>query len=337
MNPAVVDPKRTLEYGQSHRLAAKALPWTIGTIALGLFILAEPTGSTIKPKEQMLGSLVIAIALAFVVALIYRRARPSVPDVTLDEQGVTFRTLSEKVIPWDEIRAVKRDRVTGHKALFSTPVVRLEVSPQFYERIVQSRWLDRTVGESGDPSAIFLAFYSDPPHDELFTATALRWRAFSHHAEGAAAAGEPLPDVAALARASAYDDRPLAGSTASATPRRGRVMERASSFEGVRALGGLFTGGGIATTIGNVIALALVAALLTNVLGYWATDAQVKGRAEAAKWKAWHDERDREQAAFDAEQKKTREKFDRMFKCMNETFDRRDRGIPGDPPCAKED
>lgn len=336
MNPAVADPKRTLEYGQSHDMARKALPWTLGGVALGLFLMSEPSGSA-DPKGRLIGTITVAIALAFLAALAYRRAQPSVPDVVLNEQGVIFRTISDKVIPWGEIRAVKRDSVTGPKALLPTRVVRLEVSQQFYERYVQGRWLDRTVGESGDPSAIFLAFYTRPPHDELYTAAQVRWRAFSHHAADATPA-DGLPDPAMLARAAAAadDDRPLAGSTASAAPRRGAV-ERASSFEGLRALGGLFGGGGIATTLGNVVALGLIAALLSNILGYWATDAQVKGRAEAAKWKEWRDNHDREQAAFDAEQKKTREKFDRMFKCMNETFDRRDRGIPGDPPCAKED
>jgi hypothetical protein len=324
MNPAAADPKRTLEYGHSHEMATKALPWTLGAIAMGLFLMSEPTGKA-DEKGWMLGALVIAIALAFLAALIYRRTQPSVPDLVVSEQGILFRSLSAKIIPWDEIRAVKRDLVSGTKDFLSTRVVRLEVSPQFYERLVEGRWLENVVGESGDPSAVYLAYHLDAPHDELYAAVHLRWRAFSRYGEAAAPADTR----------SAYDNLPLAGSTARATPRRGRVIERASSFEGVRALGGLFAGGGIATTLGNVVALGLIIALLSNILGLWATDAQLKGRAEAAKWKAWHEERDREQAQFDAEQKKIREKFDRMFACMNETFERRDHGIPGDPECAK--
>lgn len=328
------DVKRTLEYGQSHDMARKALPWTLGAVALGLFLMSEPTGET-DAKGKLLGGIVIALALGFLAVLIYRRAQPSIPSLVLSEQGILFRPISDKLIPWDEIRAVTRDKVSGSKDFFSTKVVRLDVSPAFYERYTQAKWFDSTIGNSGDPSAIYLAYHLDVPHDELLAAVTKRWHAFSHRAQGATRAAS-LIDPPKTRAASAYEDRPLGGSAAGAPSRRSRVMERASSFEGLRAFGGLFGGGGIGQALMNLAALSIILALLTNIFGYWATEAQLKGRAEAAKWKAWHAERDREQREFDAQQQRTREKFDRMFACMDETFRRRDLGISGDPECAKD-
>lgn len=336
MNPAVLDPRRTLEYGQSHDAAQRALPWTLGAVALGLFILSAPDG-TPEPKDTALGLLIIAGALVFLGVLVWRRAQPSVAGLVVSEQGILFRHASERTIPWSEIRAVAPDKVSGSKDVFATRVVRLDVSPQFYERFAGGRWLERVVAESGDPSAIYLAYHLDAPHDELYAAVMARWRAFNHHAAdaGAADAAHSAAARAASPDRGGYDEPPLAGSAPTAAPRRSRVIERASGLQGLKALGGLFGGGGIVRAIVNFAALGLIAVLLANVLGYWSTAAQLEGRAEAAKWKTWHEERDREQAAFDEQTKRTREKFDRMFRCMNETFDRGP-GAVRSPECEKE-
>lgn len=328
------DVRRTLEYGQSHDMARSALPWTLGAIAFGLFILAMRDGGSSDGKDTLLAGIVIAGALVFLGVLTYRRAQPSVPHLVLSEQGIVFRQVSEKLIPWGEIRAVTRDTVSGSKDFFSTTVVRLEVSERFYDSYVQGNWLESVTGSGGDPSAIYLAYYLNVPHDELFAAVGRRWHAFSSHAEGARPA-EALIDSVAPTTASHGDASPLAGSATIATPRRSRVMERASSFEGVQALAGLVHGASWGQLFANAVAVAAIVALATNLLGYWATDAQLKSRAEAAKWKAWHAERDREQREFDEQQERTREKFDRMYKCMDETFKRRDLGISGEPECAK--
>lgn len=321
MRPEILDPKRTLEYGHSHDMARSALPWTLGAIALGLFMIFSVDGgsSSRDAKNALLGGIVIAGALLFLGVLVYRRAQPSVPSLVISEQGILFRLVSEKVIPWDEVRDVRRDKVRAGRDFLSTKVVRIALSPAFYERYTEGRWHESVTGESGSrDSAIFLAYYLNVPHEELYVAVRKRWLAFSHRAVGAAA--EAIDALADSART--HHTRPLAGSGAGVTPRRNSVMQRASSFEGLAALGGLVRGASFGQIAGSVTALAIIAALLSNILGLWATEAQVKGRAEAAKWKAWQEQQDREQAAFDAEQKKTREKFDLMFRCMNETFDR---------------
>lgn len=328
------DVRRTLEYGQSHDMARSALPWTLGAIAFGLFILAMRDGGSSDGKDTLLAGIVIAGALVFLGVLTYRRAQPSVPQLALSEQGIVFRQVSEKLIPWDEIRAVTRDTVSGSKDFFSTKVVRLEVSPQFYERYVQGHWLESVTGSGGDPSAIYLAYYLDVPHDELVAAVQRRWLAFSSHAEGTSRA-EGMIDCVAPTTASHDDASPLSGFSTFAMPRRSRVIERASSFEGVQALAGLVHGASWGQLLANTLAIAAIVTIATNLLGYWATEAQLKGRAEAAKWKAWHAERDREQREFDEQQERNREKFDRMYKCMDETFKRRDLGISGEPECAK--
>lgn len=331
MRPEILDPKRTLEYGHSHEMARQFLPWSLGVIALGLFLLMSLNGEDLDGKAKLLGGVCIATGIAFLGVIIYRSTQPSVPGLVVSEQGILFRIVSEKVIPWDEMRDVARDHVRASRDFFSTKAVRLDVSPAFYERYTNGRWYESVTGQSGDPSAIFLAYYLDVPHEELYLAVRKRWLAFSHHAEGAA--GEAIDAIEASA--SSYDSRPLAGSGAGVTPRRASVMQRASSFEGLAALGGLVRGASFGQIAGSVTALAIIAALLSNILGLWATEAQVKGRAEAARWKAWQEQQDREQAAFDAEQKKTREKFDLMFRCMNETFDRGP-GATRSAECEKE-
>lgn len=327
------DVKSTLEYGQTHDMARKAVPWTLGAIAIGLFILSEPTGSSSQTKDILLGVIVILGALVFLAILIHRRTQPSVPNLVVSEQGIIYRIVSDQVIPWGEIGNVTPAQVSASRDFFSTKVVRLEVSPAFYERYTQGKWLDSTTGEGGNPSAIYLAYALDVPHEELLAAVSRRWRAFSLRAKDVA----PVDAYTrSTAKSDAADDnRPLAGSRATASSRRS-VMERASSFEGLHALVALFGGGSFGRALINLAALGLILALLTNILGYWATDTQLKRRAESAKWKAWQAERDREQREFDENQKRIKEKFDRMFACMDETFRRHDLGIGGDPKCAKE-
>lgn len=334
MKPEVTDVSKPLAYGYSHDIARKFLPLTLFGIALGLFAMM-PIDGVMRRDHALLGGLVIAVAIAFLMVLIYRRAQPNVAQLVITSEGITFRLVSEKIIPWDEIWAVGRDKVSGSRDFFSTKVVRLALSEEFYERYTQGNRLASTVGTSGDPCAIFLAYDLDVPHGELYVATWRRWREFSRHAQGTSLA-EPIEGHVGIAAASSSENHPLAGSGNLAATRRSRVIERASSFEGMRGLFGLFRGASIVQLLGSATAIAIIVTLLSNLLGYWSTEAQVKGREEAAKWKAWQAEQDREQREFDAEQKRVREKFDRMFACMDETFRRHDLGLGRGPECEKE-
>lgn len=334
MRPDIADTKHTLEYGHTHDIARQFLPWSLGAIALGLFLMVPLDGAATDGKGTLLGGMAIAIGVAFLGGIVYRRAQPSVPNLVLSEQGILFRTVSEKVIPWNEIRDVRRDTVRASRDFFSTKAVRIALSPAFYERYTEGRWHDSVTGESGErESAIFLAYYLDLPHDELYAAVRKRWRAFSHHAVDAAITDDDLADATA---ADAEAGRPLAGSAPAVKWRGGGVIQRGESFQSLRAIGGLVRDQSPGQLLGTVVALAAIVALVTNMMGFWSTASQDRGRAEGAKWKAWSDKREAEQREFDAAQKKTREKFDRMFACMDETFKRRDLGIGGDPECAKE-
>lgn len=331
MKPEVADTRHTLEYAYTHDQARKFLTLALFGIALGL-VLAMPMDGVMKDRELFASAGVIILALGFLAAVVYRRTQPNIANLVISPEGIRFRPVSESIIPWQQILSVTRDKVSSSREIISTKVVRLELSPAYYEAYTRGKWLSSTTGRSGDPSAIFLAYGLDVPHDELFAAVHRRWLAFSPHAMRATPAEDFIAPVAAI-----DNDRPLAGSRATPTRRRGSVIERSSSFEGLKAFAALLGGGNFGRGLVNLFALTLIAVLLANLLGYWSTEAQVKGRAEAAKWKAWHEERDREQREFDAEQKRINDRFDRMYKCMDETFRRRDLGISGDPECAQED
>lgn len=332
MRPDIADTRSTLEYGQSHDLARQFLPWSLGAIAVGLFLLMSLDGNDPDTEAKLLGGMAIAIGIAFLGVVIYRRTQPSVPGLVVSEQGILFRPISEKILPWDEIRDVTRDKVSAPRDFFSTKVVRLEVSPSFYERYTSGTWHESVTGESGDPSAIYLAYYLDVPHEELYLAVRKRWLAFSHHAAGA------LPELDLIYPAAvlpADDGRPLAGSATVGARRGGGVMQRATSFESLRALVALLHGSSPGQLLGTVAALAAIVAIVSNMMGVWSTPQQDRGRAEAAKWKNWQEKLDADMKKLDAEQKRIKDMWDREFKCMDEYWARHENGQRGDPECMK--
>ncbi len=334
MRPDIADTKHTLEYGHTHDMARQLLPGVLGAIALGLFLLMSIDGAATDSKGALLGGLAIALGIAFLGGIVYRRSLPSVPNLVVSEQGILFRTVSEKIIPWSEIRDVRRDTVRAVRDFFSTKAVRIALSPAFYERYTEGRWHESVTGESGEKeSAIFLAYYLDVPHDELYAAVRKRWREFSHHATGVAISDADVPDAVAV---HAEDARPLAGSVTSAAPRRPSVIQRGSSFESLQAIGGLVRESSPGQLLGSVVALAAIVALATNLMGFWSTARQDRGRAEAAKWKAWSDNFERERAATDADQRRIKEMWERQFKCMDEYWALHDMGRRGDPACMKD-
>lgn len=322
MKPETDDIRRTREFGYSHDQAQRMMPFALGAVALGL-VLIVPLDGAERAENWALGWLVVAAALVFIGIIVWRRTQPNDPYIVVSERGVLFKLVSDRVVPWDEIIAVDTHYVSAPRDFLSTKVVRLKVSERFFEAYARDKVFDSVTALDGDPSEIYLAYAITVPHDEMLGAISRRWRAYSHHAERTGGPQEPAGwDIG---------DAP--------TPtgrRRVSVAERARSFEGLGAFLRLLAGGSPGVALGNFVALAAIASLLTNLMGYWSTGAQVRGRERAAESKAWHEKHEAERQRIDAEIKRAEERFERAFRCMDESFNRY-AGTPPSPECANQD
>lgn len=339
MKAEFTDVRRTLEYAQSHDLARQALPVTIFGVLLGLFLMTPLDSAVTERRNAVVGGIVIAISLVFLGMVIYRRSQPSVPRIVLSPQGIVFLDVSRKVIPWNEIREIGVARVSETRDLVSTKVIKLVVSQRFYQSLTGGIRLQSTVAAIGDPSEIYLAYNHDVPFEALQREVVCRWRAFSRHA---GRPSETREDVAAETREDVAAEWPVdlpphQVSSAQSPSRGGGVIQRASSFEGTRAFGPLISTSSPGQFLAIVASLAGIAALLGNLAGLWSTDAQVRGRTKAAEWRQWQERHDANRKASDDDQRRTRDMWDRKFKCMDEYWALHERGgYKKDPECMRE-
>lgn len=320
MKPDVASPSTTLRYGYSHDASSRALPWPLFGVLLGTFILCGIDGAEIEPKHFWLGVIVIVLSLGIFAAIVRRRMQPDVASIVLSTDGIVFKDVSDKLIPWREIRSVAKGHTKGARDFLATRVVKISIAEAFFKSLgARDTWSSELVRQ-GTPTEIYFGYYHKLPVDELYDAMLLRWKAFSGRYDG--------PPVE-------RDD--YTAPTTGAVRFRGRsVAERERPFAIVNALGGLVSGAPWPHRLVSAGFIVAIAALGANAMGLWSTDMQVKRRAETAKWKDWLAQQEAEQRAFDADQKRTREKFDRMFKCMNQTFERHSLGGGVDPECAKD-
>ena len=334
MKPEITDPRRTLEYGHSHDLARSFLPVTLVGVALGLFLMTPFDRAVADRSQALLGGAVVALALAFLGVVIYRRAQPNVPSIVLSPQGILFRDISASVIPWDEIREVGTAHVKASKELFSTKVTKIVVSQRYYDALSGGTWRASTIAQGGDPSEIYLSHFHTLPFEEFQDAVRHRWQAFSRHAQGHAPQ-EAHADSHAIRP---HDDRPRAVAAPQPTARGGGVVQRAASFPGLRALSAIIAGSSPGQLVANAAAVAAILALLTNQIGLWSTPQQDRARTAAAKWRAELEKFNADRKATDDDQRRIREMWDRKYKCMNEYWALHERGIyTKDPACMKDD
>lgn len=296
----------TLEYGHSHRLARQVLVGSLFGIALGLLLLISLDGRDTDGKQKFFGGVVLAASLALIGVAIFRRMQPNKPSIVISRAGVLYRDVSEVVIPWSEIKTVGYDHVSHVRDLTSTKVVKLEVSPAFYQKYSRGRWLDSVIGINGDPAAIYISYYHSLPVDEAHDEIMRRWQYYTRQAGS-------LYSDADLAR-------PLAepAARASAASPRTNAIRSASSAGASNALASLIKEQSLGERAATSIALTAIAALLTNASGVWSTAAQVRNRASSAEWKAKMQQFDADMKASDEEQRKSRVKWDAISKCMQD-------------------
>lgn len=307
MKPDAFDVDRTVEYAHSHDLARQALPFALLGVLFGLFVMTPLDAAASRPKDYLLGALVIAISIAFVCAIAYRRSQPNEANIVLSPQGILFRDISDGVIPWNEIQKVGSTRITRSRDVIGVKVTTLIVSERFLDTLAGDKWYDSAMAVRGNPSEIYVSYFQPPPFAEFQEAVRRRWHAFSVHAR-------ELPPLAAPAISAPRSETAAAGRTA-----RGNsaTVQRVSSFEGVRALGALLRGSNPLQLIVIVLALAGIGALVTNQMGVWSTGAQERSRAAAAEWRAWRKRLDDEQKERDEERRRFDERMNRAFRCMD--------------------
>lgn len=323
MEPEISDVEHSLEYGHSHEMARKSLPVPLIGVLLGLFLLTSFEGRILSAKHAFGGSLAIFLSLVYLAFIVYRRMKPNVPSIVLSPKGVLFRQFSESVIPWDEIQEIGVARISGYRDIFPTRVTKLVVSQKFFTAPKQSLWATSVIARDGDPSEIYVSYYTPPPFDEFQSAIRCRWQAFSIHA--AASASQPAT-------------RSVLPNPWPESRRDGRTVQRAESFAGVRALLSLVRSSSPSHLLLMSVLIVGILALATNNLGYWSTNAQREGREKAEEWRQWRRAQEAEQKAFDADQSRVRERFDRMFKCIDQTWKQIDgEGKGRDPSCESED
>ena len=148
----ITDINSTLEYGHSHRLARQVFIGSLFGIALGLVLLISIDGREIEGKHQFFGGIILAGSLVLIgVAILSAHAAEQTEHCDFPP----WRTLPRHITGHNSRGANRRasgyDRVSHGRDLTSTKVVKLDVSPAFYNKYSRGRWLDFVTGMSGDP------------------------------------------------------------------------------------------------------------------------------------------------------------------------------------------
>lgn len=320
MRPEIYDVDRTLEYSQSHDQLARALPIVLIGLLLGLFVLTPLDGSPVRSRDILLATIIVAVTLVCLGAMVYRRAQPSVPSIVLSREGILFRDFSERIIPWGEITNVRIDKVSGSRDFFSTRVTALEIPRSLYVALAEGRWSDSVIAWEDDPSLVYIGYFHSVPFEELHRAVLLRWYAFSRNARGL-----PLP-LHVAEDAARYRDAP-APATARGYGRS--VVSRVPRHELLSSIVVLFRGGSGMSRLASLVAVAGIAALVANHAGIWTTAGQERARVSAAEAKAWRMQMEAEDKARAEERRRFDERMRRAFQCMEWT-------ARNDPECRSD-
>lgn len=169
-----MDAHSILEFGSSHALARRLLPPAAILLLLGLGLLMV---SWPGKGLDLVGSVLAGLGGVLMAVIAVRLASPPVAAIVLTPEGIVFRDVSSRVIPWDEIRDVEVGKVREPSALVSRRVVSIAVSRAFFRSLSQKTGWPQEVVSIGEPTLIHLAYYRrDVPVDELAAVIAARRR-----------------------------------------------------------------------------------------------------------------------------------------------------------------
>ena len=303
-NVAVTDISRTIEY-RADRWLVGWLPYTLLVCALGLFMIVFETG-----RHRFGGWVILLIGASFSLHFLFRFIKPGPSRLTLSPAGLGLYVARRDVlVPWREIQGIDttdlKVRNWGKGALFMPYITfkdctMVKVPRAFYEQSIhvssvfmQGPGWEGVFNEDGDSMRIAI-------HHDQFGVTApevrgpieARWRAFRGRAHPASRAEEHVADTAPRRSTSA---------TALAEPIRYGNAELLSSFWDAIKLG---------------VAIAVLAAILSNALGAWETEPQEETRLERAA-------RAEEARKELEERNRQKRKWDLFWQDFDRRFDRR--------------
>lgn len=322
MRSETFDVERTVAYAHSHDLAQRALPFALLGVLFGLFVITPLGTAAPRPKDLWLGAIIIAISIGFIGVIIYRRSQANTAGIVLSPRGILFLELSDKNIPWNEIREIGSKRITRSRDFLGVKVTKLVVSERFLATLVGDKGCDSSVAVHRNPSEIYISYFQPPPFEEFQEAVRRRWHAFSVHAKGLPPL--PPPQITHLSDAESRAGTQTPIRAASTT------VQRASPFEGIRGFAVILRGSSPAQLLLVVLTLAGIGALLSNKMRLWSTSAQDQSQTKAAEWRALQKKMDDEDKEREAARRLFDERMNRAFRCM-------DRHLIQTPECQKRD
>lgn len=148
-----LDPSDGHRSGSSHALAGRMAWPAAGFVLFGLAVLLVGEGSPLP------GVALIGIGGALLAVIAVRLSQAPVDAIVLTADGIVFRDVSPRVIPWSEIRSVRIGRVREVSAPTTREVATIAVSPAFFATLSTKIVWSQEVVEIGDPTLIHLAYY----------------------------------------------------------------------------------------------------------------------------------------------------------------------------------
>jgi hypothetical protein len=300
------DVDRTLEFAHTRAAAQQFFPYTFVGLLVGLFLMSPVGGVAGSARNPLLGAVIIALSLGMIALLAHRTRQPDIARIVLSRDGVLFRDLSERLIPWGAILEVDVTRVSKPGDLLSEEVTQLVVSKAFFRELKADRWLiPSVIARGGDASAIYISYFHTLPRETFHAAVLERWRAFGPQAEGVRQSDRFI---------STAPSRHVVPGLAAATP-RGNSQSGSAPLP---AIGDTFVALLKTASLRHrlVIGLACVgmAILFANHFGLWTTAGQIREREEAAKLEAWKRDIDASRKATEEERRRWQERMDRAFR-----------------------
>lgn len=147
------DPSDGYRAGSSHALAGRMAWPAAGFVLFGLAVLVLTEGSPWP------GLILMGIGGALLAVIAVRLSDAPVAAIELTADGILFRDVSPRAIPWREIRSVRIDRVREISAPTTREVATIAVSPAFFATLSTKIVWPQEVVEIGDPTLIHLAYY----------------------------------------------------------------------------------------------------------------------------------------------------------------------------------
>jgi hypothetical protein len=273
----------------------RELPFGLCLCLLGLFAFALDD----EPPVPIIGaaSLILVAGLAVTVIALVKPLRPGRTMFVLSPAGIRYQLSRTKAIlvPWRELEGVdivditvRRWAVQGPSWVTLRDVTVVLLSAPFYDQhIFVDSWFRRGpawgwVFQRKGP-VVQLALHPDlvsESPEALRDAIEARWLAFRDQPD------EPYSAVA--------DDAARAPGTVVV----GASRKAWSAWDAVKV----------------IVPLILIAVVLTNLLGLWATAGQIKVRAERKAFAAWSKARQEENDRFEQEKKEREKRFQELFK-----------------------